>query len=886
MAAGHFTYRAFISYRHVERDRRWARWLLTSLETYRTPASMVRQGAPQRIGKLFRDDDEIPASSDLGNQLQQSLESSEFLIVVCSPDTPKSAWVRREITLFQRLGRGDRIIPLLVEGEPDESFPPELLTLTRTRTLEDGTVQDYAEACEPLAADVRVRSDEKPSKTRHRALIRIAAALLHCRYDDLENRERQRQLRRKRVRYGVAASLALMALVAATSWWDYSREKTRYFTEYATAFGVPVGIGPVDLDQAGRMHVAYAMHYQRRKLIRMVRQVGAGTLNPLEDDYEVDPWDIGTAEWRFAYKREGPLVTVMRYDGTGHKLVTESYSIDEGRTRATVQFRTEDTAGNQADADLATVSQLFAQDASGSRIAQHLLRFDSLGRITARSFQTSSGYPARDGLGAAGRYYRYDEDLAPRAIGFLDQADRPMTLASGITLVEIARDAQRRASRISAVDAQGNPARFPRGYTQRLQEYDTNGNVVKVSYFGLDGEPTLLEDGYAASHRSYDPSGNLVRVGYVGVDGEALVTKDKYSAITSQFDVHGRPERITYLGVDGSPVLHRNHYARRVMAYVDEQDDRLREERYLGVEGEPVLAASHIAGRRVEYPSPTVTRESYFGTDGKPILNDAGYAGKEVRVDERGRLIETTYLGVDGKAARRIGGYAVRTLAYDRDSGNLAEVGYLGTDRKSLTRNDEGFALERRSYRGGNLVSTTYFGPDRLPVMVVGGYAGLQARYDDQSGDLLEVFFTGIDGRLVRSQYGYAKRLMRYRQGREIERIYFGPDNHRMLYRNQYASRTSAYDDMGRLVEQAYFDVAGLPTLYRGEYHRTTLAYDSRGKIRELAFFGTGNQLTMSQYGFARQETEYDESGHVVGQQSYDEHDKPMTVVSGASAPR
>ncbi len=93
MAAETYRYRAFISYRHVERDRRWARWLIEKLETFRTPKTLVRAGAPLQIGHLFRDDDEIPASSDLSHQIEDALKASQFLIVVCSRDTPKSQWV-------------------------------------------------------------------------------------------------------------------------------------------------------------------------------------------------------------------------------------------------------------------------------------------------------------------------------------------------------------------------------------------------------------------------------------------------------------------------------------------------------------------------------------------------------------------------------------------------------------------------------------------------------------------------------------------------------------------------------------------------------------------------------------------------------------------------
>ena len=63
----HFMYDAFISYRHVDRDRKWAHWLLGALEEYRVPKTLQRRGFPARIKKIFRDEDEIPASSDLND---------------------------------------------------------------------------------------------------------------------------------------------------------------------------------------------------------------------------------------------------------------------------------------------------------------------------------------------------------------------------------------------------------------------------------------------------------------------------------------------------------------------------------------------------------------------------------------------------------------------------------------------------------------------------------------------------------------------------------------------------------------------------------------------------------------------------------------------------
>ena len=83
MAGQTTRYAAFISYRHKPRDRQWAVRILRLLETYRTPKALRAEAFPERVGTLFRDEDEIPASSDLSDQIKQALTRSDFLIVIC-----------------------------------------------------------------------------------------------------------------------------------------------------------------------------------------------------------------------------------------------------------------------------------------------------------------------------------------------------------------------------------------------------------------------------------------------------------------------------------------------------------------------------------------------------------------------------------------------------------------------------------------------------------------------------------------------------------------------------------------------------------------------------------------------------------------------------------
>ena len=129
-----FRYNAFIIYRHVEPDRHWAKWLHSALETYRVPKKLAQQrGLPTRVQRVFRDEDELPASSDLNQQIESGpARFRQFLIVICSPRTSESLWVNKEIERFRELGRDDRILALLIEGAPKTSFPRALREIRPT----------------------------------------------------------------------------------------------------------------------------------------------------------------------------------------------------------------------------------------------------------------------------------------------------------------------------------------------------------------------------------------------------------------------------------------------------------------------------------------------------------------------------------------------------------------------------------------------------------------------------------------------------------------------------------------------------------------------------------------------------------------------------------
>lgn len=167
-------YAAFISYRQREPDATWAHWLQETLEIFETPPELVRKGYPRSLGRVFVDDTEMSASVELSTDLKAALWDSQYLIVVCSPETPYSKWVRAEISLFQHLGRADRILSLLVEGDPQRAYPPELL---KWRLVGDGP-SAAMELIEPNGASVLEVQTRIEAELKALARDRFASALL------------------------------------------------------------------------------------------------------------------------------------------------------------------------------------------------------------------------------------------------------------------------------------------------------------------------------------------------------------------------------------------------------------------------------------------------------------------------------------------------------------------------------------------------------------------------------------------------------------------------------------------------------------------------------------------------------------------------------------
>lgn len=179
------SYVAFISYRHTPFDRAVARKLHGLIERYRVPRAL-RDRRGKKLGIAFRDQDELPVSDNLSADICKALDHSEYLIVVCTPNTPSSIWVAREIEYFLKNHDRSHVLAVLASGDPDSSFPR---ALTHLDDEEDTVV-------EPLAANICAETEAKSLRMLPREAIRLFAAILGCPYDALVRREQKRRQKR------------------------------------------------------------------------------------------------------------------------------------------------------------------------------------------------------------------------------------------------------------------------------------------------------------------------------------------------------------------------------------------------------------------------------------------------------------------------------------------------------------------------------------------------------------------------------------------------------------------------------------------------------------------------------------------------------------------
>lgn len=287
-----YTYAAFISY--SSKDEKVAKALWKKLEHYRLPAVLQKQyeDVPKKM-HVFLDQGDITPGDTVENALSRELADSKKLIVICSPNSALSKYVELEVSNFLKLGHSrNDIIPYIIAGDvikdnPVNCYVPSL----------------YGEDGKDTINGVSVVRDGK-----WKAFVGVLANILDVKFDEIYRRER---VRRNRL---IAAWSALGAVAACFicmfAW--YVTPHTRYYRDYVTRWGIPVGIYELDKKQVGQE----LEHYEiTSRFGRPQKLVHANSKNcPVQQLHHMNHFNrpiIATFEYKNGVL---PFISIKRWD--------------------------------------------------------------------------------------------------------------------------------------------------------------------------------------------------------------------------------------------------------------------------------------------------------------------------------------------------------------------------------------------------------------------------------------------------------------------------------------------------------------------------------------------------------------------------------------------
>lgn len=207
-------YDAFLSYRHSDFDTDITLTLHKQLESFK-----IKRGKEQRrIRRVFLDREELASAGSLSDSVVEALDNSRHLIVICSKNTPESPWVKKEIEYFVAKHGYDKVLALLIDGEPEEAFPEPL-----RRAEIDGVLREI----EPLAADIRAENPKQSKKALKQEILRLVAPLLGMTYDEIRQRHQKMMIRRIIRTASLVAAFFLVFAAYAFVQWQHSEAQNR-----------------------------------------------------------------------------------------------------------------------------------------------------------------------------------------------------------------------------------------------------------------------------------------------------------------------------------------------------------------------------------------------------------------------------------------------------------------------------------------------------------------------------------------------------------------------------------------------------------------------------------------------------------------------------------
>lgn len=839
-----FEYYAFISYNH--KDRAWAQRLQRQLQRYRLPTALLKghPSLPKRITPVFLDETDLVAvDSGLKQSLREKLDASNYLIVLCSPNSAGAPWVNAEVQHFIDTGRKDRIIPFIIDGEPHaadparECYPPALSQLGDEEELLGISVEAYGQ---------------------RGAFLRVIATLLHLKLDNVIARDAA--WRRRRRILAILAAVLAVAVSAGLIW--YNTPHTAAYRTAVEAWQVPVGIDKLSASQQASLDSFYRLTTLRGKVIQQDHVNSAGQL--VVDSLFSDPPRL-----KYYYENGGKLSRVECYDSHGRLQFGMQFSAD---LRIVDFIQAENGYSFTLGAGVSSVYLTPENSATASRsdIIRYVQDYDENGHILLRMYKrdnrgSNGGTPVQDDLGSWGQSFTYDAQGRVTAAYYVDRDGNPAVRADGTAGIVIEYNDLGLPARQYSCDPNGDPY----GVNNRAQlayTYDALGRLIELNYLDNSGQPTHEAQGISTVRYTYDEHGFITSEAYFGIDGAPCYISGTCKLIDS-YDEKGNNTRIEFLGANDQPVCHDKGYS--IIEQEFDENGFIKYTRYLDTEGKPT-AANDLKVYAVSnlYENGLLMRVDYQDTDGQPMLSGAGMATICYEYNDERLRTREWYLDTQGQPVRISEGYAAQ--AYEYTDGNVTVWRYL--DEKGKPCPDSlGVSTYRYTFEAGLRTSGACFGAEDEPVLNSHIWHKVVYEYNEY-GQQIRSSFYDTQGQLIESDSNYAVNVMTYDDlGRvETQAIYDAEGNPAQSSSMFRASSVRQYyDDNGNLCRLDYSYSYPLPNAISTQL----IEHDSLGNPLCKQWLDADGNPVQNDDGYIREENEYDYLGRLTIKRQYSDPD-------------
>lgn len=863
-----YDYFAFISY--CGSDEKWAKRLHYGLEHYHIPSHLQKEHPqlPSKIRPVFWYKQDL-SGTKLRKALQNELDSSRYLIVICSPEAAKAPWVNDEVLNFAEKHDSSNIIPFIVKGVPKS---------------EDPSLECFPQALRNLPMEEELRGINVCESGFQRALVDVVATMFNIRFDALWQRHRRRLLR-NRIIMGIIAFILILCGIGS---YLYFKTTEEYYASYEICNGMPVGKGTLSHKELKSYMRHYRFEYSRLKLRRVVY---CNTFGVPDDDQS--SWSQFRSSILELGYENGRLNSITHRDALGKPLFKMVYNDDY--TKVDIKDALSDDAAS-----------VFKSVSSSSEVmtSQSILDFSKL-------FNQSRSQIARF-------VYEYDDNGYIRKIHFkkYNGSNETGFDENGISAIEYERDSDNRMTRRRYLNDRGEYMQDKYGCAGCSYEYDSKGYMASESYFNIEGKPSLCDLSYARSEMTHDAALKKYTEVHYDEEGSLCMTTYRYCKQEIVFDGDSLTAR--FFAADMTPDYCFSKMQNQGMYHcskaVFDKHGRIASLSFFNTENQPCCNTLGIHCMKIEYDRASrPSRYSFYNTTGDLCRDNTGVSITEIEYDDYGNVTSsrfydenhrrTTANGLCERYIRYEGNRPVHSACFDEngmpaytqinfgvpvvqlkydDFGNVTEA-----VRKSGNGTFEGFddstpAYLRAEYNAGNCVRYGYYNTSGNLVTGPEGFAELLNDYDSR-GHLVRTEYHGVDAKpyfMPNLRYAVIEHTVDS-YGNQVESRSYDASGNPVICADGWAIKKSEYNNY-LLTRLSAFDEKNRPILTKGlEAHSKEYVYDKHRQIVSERCYGTDSRPVLNSAGVSEVRYKYDNRGIPVEMRFFGTGGEPTNCIYG-----